>query len=309
MGMPLHGARDNAFNLTVQDLERHRDATFLGENVVLVVSGNPANAQALQDSAAAKLGKWQTKPSDPINNSILDINLEAPLLTPSTMAVRDDEMKNFNTSVGFKAPAYGDADYFFLRYFQHIVGNYNGHEEGVAHLNASDRQYNMAHVWLGDSPGINLFRTDYNAYSDGGLFSTFIHGHEVWAMSMMYMGQFFTTEPSRSTNQAEVFRGRASFFNELLQNSRPSIANNLSIGRDLLYTGERIGRNELARRVSAMADQQHVMKMSKKYFYDVDFSAVFYGSYHANANWAYFDRAMRRSNTYGKDLWIFHWIK
>lgn len=309
MGMPVHGARDNAFNLTKNDLEKHRDATFIGENVALVVTGNPSNLASLVNSASAKLAQWQISPSDSVNNVTPSINLEKPLLTPSTIAVRDDEMKNFNTGVSFKASAYGDDDFFFFKYFQHIVGNYNGHEEGISHLNASDRQYNMAHVWLGDSPGINLFRTDYMPYSDGGLFTTFIHGHEVWAMSMLYMGQFFTTEPSRSTNQAEVFRGRASLFNELLRESRPLVANNLSIGRDLLYTGRRIGRNEIARRVSAMADQDHVAKMAKKWFYDVDFSAVFYGSYHANANWAYFDRAMRRSNAYGKDLWIFHWLK
>lgn len=299
MGLPIMGIRDNAANLTADQVNKQRDVSFIGSRVALVISGNPENPDKVLDNARKGLSSWPTE-STVTGNDINPINLEMPLLTSSTIAVRDDEMANLNVAISYKAPAYGSSDDVFYRYFQKLVGNYDAHENGTSHLNSSDRQYNLAHTWLGETPGINMFRSEYMAYSDTGLYTSYVHGHEIWGTIMIYLGQFLNCEYTKTLNQADVYRGRARFFNDLLEESRVSIPNNVGIARDMLYTGRRIGRNEWATKVSALAEPKHVQNKAKKHFYDQDISVVFYGPQHLIDNATYYDRFMRKSTLHSQ---------
>lgn len=303
MGQPILGMRDNAKNLTAEMVNRHRDRTFLGSNVALVISGRVQNSDKVLDVASESLSKWPSQGSI-ANNDIQMKNLERPYLTSSTIAVRDDEMANLNIAASYYTPRYGSEESLAYKFFESMIGDYHANENGVAHLNNSDRQYNMAHSWLGDMPGINIFMTRYQPYSDHGVFSTFIHGNEVWGNISLYLGQFFGAEYAKSVNQADAFRARARLFNDLLNNSKVSVANNLSIGRDLLYLRNRVSRSELASRYSAMTDPSHLQKRAKEFFYDVDISCAFYGPMHAIENVAFFDRTMRKSTLWGQQVRI-----
>ena len=294
MSLPLLGFRDNIANLTLNDLEKHRDNTFLGSRMALVISGNITNPEASLQKAQDIMSTIPSEQTLP-DNSLNSVSLEKPLLTPTVMSVRDDEMANLNVAVAYKTEGYGSENHFFYQLIQEIVGDYNANENGIAHLNASDRQYNKSHMFLGDCPGIDLLQMRYNAFSDGGLLTGFIHGHEVWGETMIYMPQLFVTNITKQADMAEVYRARAKIFNTLLENSRVSVKNNLNIGKDLLYLGRRIGRNENAKRVSALSDPTHVVKKAKHLLYDTDVAVAIYGPQHAIDHIAAYDRHMRKS--------------
>ena len=58
MGLPILGIRDNAANLTAEQLNDFRDTTFVGSNVALSVSGNLTNATEILSKASEGLKKW-----------------------------------------------------------------------------------------------------------------------------------------------------------------------------------------------------------------------------------------------------------
>lgn len=301
MGLPQLGFRDNIPNLTLADVHAHRDRTFTASRMALVISGNPADAEATLDKAQDFASKVSSAPM--VEGNQLDpVSQETPYMTSSIMNIRDDEMANLNVGVGYPTREYGSEDHFFYMFFQELVGDFNANEHGSAHVNFSDRQYNNSHIWLGDAPGINLFQARYRPYSDGGLFTTFIHGHEVWGGVMLHMGQFFNSEFTKYVNQADVYRARARIFNNLLNNSRVSVKNNLSIGQDLLYTGRRIGRNEIARRVSAMAEAGHVLRKAKPLFYDQDIAVASYGPQHMIDANNHFNRWLKKSTLHSNQV-------
>jgi processing peptidase subunit beta len=301
MGLPLLGFRDNVSNLTLQDLEKHRDNTFLGSRMALVISGNVSNADATLQKAQDLMSSIPSEQTLS-NNNLNSVSLEKPYLTSTVMAVRDDEMANLNVSVGYYTEGYGSENHFFYQLMQELVGDYNANDNGSAHVNSSDRQYNSSHSLLGELPGIDLMSIRYSPFSDAGLFTGYLHGNEIWAESMIYMMQTFISKYTKDVNQVEVYRARARIFNNLLANSRVSVVNNLSIGRDLLYVGRRIGRNETARRISAISESEHVCKRAKLLFYDKDISMATYGPQHTIDSINYYDRHMRKSTLHSAIL-------
>lgn len=294
MGLPLLGLRDNVANLTLEDVQKHRDNSLIGSRMALVISGNPGDADGTLQSAQNLLSKVPSEPTIS-GNSPNSVSLETPCLTSTFIAVRDDEMANLNMSVLYLTPSYGSKYHFFYQFFQELVGQFNANEHGNAHVNAPNRQYSNSHMWLSECPGIQLMQTKYQAYSDMGVYTNYLHGHEVWGDIMVYMNQYLNNNIIHYPNIAEIYRARARIFNNLLASSRVSVVNNLSIGQDLLYVGRRIGRNETARRISAMCDSDHVMKTAKLLFYDKDISAAAYGPQHTIADVTYHDRQIQKS--------------
>lgn len=100
--------------------------------------------------------------------------------------------------------------------WREILGDYNIAENGYAHLNTSNRQYNKLHAHVGEKPGVNLIKTKYLGYSDIGLFTTWIHTHELWGKDMLVQIQYMLGNLTTKLNQVEVFRARAKLFNKIL---------------------------------------------------------------------------------------------
>ena len=303
MGLPMLGLRDNIPNLTLEDVEKHRDNTFLGGRMALVISGNPGDAESTLQNAQTKMSAVPSEPTIP-GNSLNSVSVEKPHLTSTFMAVRDDEMTNLNIGVCYLTAPYGSEHHFFYQFFQELVGQFNANEHGSAHVNAPNRQYSLAHTWLGEAPGMAIMQTKYHGYSDMGVFTNYLHGHELWGDNMIYMNQYFNCSYARESNTAEVYRARARIFNNLLSASRVSVVNNLSIGQDLLYVGRRIGRNESARRISAISESSHVTKVSKMLFYDKDIALATYGPQHLIDDVNYYDRQIQKSTVSSNILYI-----
>jgi hypothetical protein len=106
-------------------------------------------------------------------------------MTPSMISQRDDEMENVNIAVSYLAPALSDPQSIIILLWREILGDYNISENGYAHLNTSNRQYNKLHSLVGERPGVNLIRTKYLGFSDVGLFTAWVHTHEIWARDML----------------------------------------------------------------------------------------------------------------------------
>lgn len=65
------------------------------------------------------------------------------------MFMRDDEMANLNIGVFFDAPTVRDQDYFGMKVFEKVMGEYQADKYTGAHLNSAERQYNTMHTELG----------------------------------------------------------------------------------------------------------------------------------------------------------------
>ena len=55
------------------------------------------------------------------------------------MSQRDDEIPNVNVGVAFEAPGYNNPEFVSFLLYEEITGNYNSHEDGMAHVNTGDR--------------------------------------------------------------------------------------------------------------------------------------------------------------------------
>jgi hypothetical protein len=62
-----------------------------------------------------------------------------------------------------------------------------------------------------------------------------------------------------------------------------------------LNLGRRIPRSESAFRISANADQCHIQRIAKRWFYDVEMSAVAWGPLHNIAVYGHYNRVWKRS--------------
>ena len=274
MGQPTNGNRDNIPNLKSNHIKEHIEKTYAGKNFTIVVSGNAKHEEILQ-VASKRLNKL------PVNASreIASVNVEKPLLTPSLMVTRDDEMANLNVAVSYYVPSYSNSEKFVIQFIQHMLGDYNANSNGHAHLNAANRQYNYLHRALGEAPGISLQHTEYFGFSDVGLFTTWIHGNDVWSKEMMHICQYMLGKYATALDQVEVYRARANLFNLLLE-QKPSVNLNIQIAKDIQYIGRRIGRTELAYRYSLMADAKFLQSEAKKLFYAKETGVAVWGPCH-----------------------------
>lgn len=127
-------------NLTPQDIQSHKDRCFQGSNFSLVVSGN-VDSKVVFDAAQKNLSHIPTNPVALMGDQIM-----TPYITPSMMAQRDDELDNLNIGVSYLAPALGSPEFVLSLIWREILGDYNAAENGFAHLNTPNRQYNKLHA-------------------------------------------------------------------------------------------------------------------------------------------------------------------
>jgi len=72
------------------------------------------------------------------------------------------------------------------------------------------------HTLLGDLVDVTRADCHHIAYSDTGIFGNYFFGNEVFTRQMNYCGVCIPTIYGHYVNDVEVFRGRNSLYNELL---------------------------------------------------------------------------------------------
>ncbi len=271
VGQPKNGNRDTVKNLTVKDVQSHIENTFCGQNFSVVATGNVSH-----DKIVEAASKWLNKLPETTPGN-LEEQSQKPYLTPTMMSQRDDERDNLNCAVSFLVPGVSDSEHLGMLMYQEIMGNYNANEDGMAHVNTPQKQYNYFHRRLGERPGVNLQRTQYYGFSDFGVFTMWMHGHEIYSHDILYHQQWQLGQASRHLNQVEVYRARARWFNNLL-NQSPSTSLNLEIANQTMFSGRRIGRAEMAQRLSEISDAKLLKKYATKWFFDKDIGCVAYGN-------------------------------
>jgi mitochondrial-processing peptidase subunit beta len=95
-------------------------------------------------------------------------------------------------------------------------------------------------------------------------------------------------------NQAEIYRARATLFNNLLNQTSGEDVNS-EIADQVIYLGRRVGRSEAAKRFSAVADVEYLQNICTKWFYDVELCGVAWGPLHGVMQYAQYNRAWKRS--------------
>jgi len=202
-------------------------------------------------------------------------------------------MLNTCFSVAFEAPSWNDPDFFAMTFFKRIIGDYRCDKFTGIHLNSAHLQYNSFHTWLGNFPDMILHQPFYIPYSDTGLFGNFIYGNEMYTQEMSIKTQNQMSTYAQYINQAEVFRARNKYFNDLLELNCPvevSFDNALQIA----YLNRIISHTETATRISHMTPA-YVKKVATKWFWDKETVVTAYGNLHGGIINAHYNRTFKRA--------------
>ena len=267
MGQPRKGDRDNTFNLKEDHVRDFHATNFFGDNVVVVGAGNIDHEQLVDQVS-------QHFSSLPKQSAGLIKNTERAIFNPALLFIRDDEMVNSNVGVFYDAPSIKDEDYYSFLLLQHMIGDYRI-DKNAEHLNDVKKQYNSMHAMLGDLVDVTRSDAIYNAYSDCGIWGNYFFGNEVFTRQMNYCGVCMPTIYSHYLNDVEVFRGRNSLYNKLMNRESPEdIAQ--EAGQQMLALGRRVPRSEVAKRV-AQLDSYYLKHLCNKWFYDAEPSFTNWG--------------------------------
>lgn len=190
------------------------------------------------------------------------------------MFMRDDEMYNANVGVFYDAPGVKHEDYYSFLLLKHMIGNYDISYH-AAHLNSMNKQYNATHNLLGDLVDVTKQNCHYFAYSDCGLWGSYLFGNEVFVRQMNWVGLAAPTFYSDFVSEVEVVRARNDLWNDLMKENSPQEAN-VEIGRQILQVGRRVTRSEIAKRMSHM-DAHFIRGLCYEWFYDSEPSFTNWG--------------------------------
>ena len=269
MGQPILGSRENINNVTEDMIREFHANHYHGSNMVIVGTGNLDHKQ-LVDFSEKYFG---TLPKD-APAGFVPRNTERAVFTPALMFVRDDEMVNSNVGIFFDAPGWTHEDYYGFLLFQRIIGNYEI-AKNDGHINDPGKQYNTNHVLLGSLPDVTIQNCHYAAYSDSGLFGSYLFGNEVFTRAMNLVGLHIPATYGTFTNEVEVFRARNKVYDELLTIQSPQDVLQ-QIGPQIMYLDRRVPRSEIAKRVSYM-DGDYVRHLAMEWFYDAEPSVTNWG--------------------------------
>lgn len=188
--------------------------------------------------------------------------------------MRDDEMYNANVGVFFDAPSVNHEDYYSFQLLKHMIGDYDI-QKHAEHLNDCQKQYNATHALLADLPDVTRQVCRYYAYSDCAIFGSYLFGNEVFVRQMNWSGMAAPVFYSDFVAEVEVVRARNNLWNSLMRESSPA-EQNAEIGRQILQTGRRVTRSEIAKRVSHL-DAPYIRQLAYKWFYDSEPSYTNWG--------------------------------
>ena len=257
MGQPKRGDADNLQNISVDMLNAYRAANFTGEKMVIVGTGS-VDHDALVDMVKEGFGSVQQTSSTAASD-------EKCVYVPALLMMRDDEMYNANVGVFFDAPSVNHEDYYQFQLMRHMIGNYSI-EKNAEHLNDVSKQYNATHQLLGELPDVTKQSSHYYAYSDCGLWGSYLFGNEVFVRQMNWVGVAAPTFYGDFVTEVEVVRARNAYWNSLMAAQSPAQAN-AEIGKQMLQVGRRVTRSEIAKRISH-ADSESIKGLAYQWFYD-----------------------------------------
>lgn len=257
LGQPKRGDPDNLQNISVDMLNSFRADNFTGENMVVVGTGS-VDHDALVDMVKEGFGSVQQTSSSAGAD-------EKCVYVPALLMMRDDEMYNANVGVFFDAPSVNHEDYYQFQLMRHMIGNYSI-ERNAEHLNDVSKQYNATHQLLGELPDVTKQSSHYFAYSDCGLWGSYLFGNEVFVRQMNWCGVAAPTFYGDFVTEVEVVRARNAYWNSLMKAQSPAQAN-AEIGQQMLQVGRRVTRSEIAKRISH-ADSESIKGLAYEWFYD-----------------------------------------
>lgn len=188
--------------------------------------------------------------------------------------MRDDEMYNANVGVFYDAPTPSHEDYYSFQLLKHMIGDYDI-QKNAEHLNDTQKQYNATQAVLGELVDVTRQTCQYYAYSDCAIWGSYLFGNEVFVRQMNWVGMAAPTFYSDYVNEVEVVRARNAYWNELMAQKSP-IAINKEIGKQIIQTGRRTTRSEIAARISH-ADADYIRQLCYQWFYDSEPSYTNWG--------------------------------
>ena len=267
MGQPIRGDPDNLQNLSSDMLQAFRAANYTGENIVIVGTG-AVDHDAFVDQVSEAFGALQQSTGE------AQVNSDACIYTPALLMMRDDEMYNANVGVFFDAPSVNHQDYYQFQLLKHMIGDYQI-QKHAEHLNDVGKQYNATHSLLGDLPDVTRQACHYFAYSDCGIWGSYLFGNEIFVRQMNWVGLAAPVHYGEYVTEVEVVRARNAYWNSLMREQNADSLN-AEIGRQILQTGRRVPRSEVAKRIS-WADADSIRQLSYQYFYDSEPSFTNWG--------------------------------
>lgn len=209
MGQPIRGDPDNLQNINADMLRAFKADNYTGENIVIVGTGS-VDHDAFVGQVSEAFGSVAKESAGAQANS------DKCVYVPSLLMMRDDEMYNANIGVFFDAPGVNHEDYYQFELLKHMIGDYEI-EKHAEHLNDVGKQYNATHSLLGDLPDVTKQSSHYFAYSDCGIWGSYLFGNEVFVRQMNWVGLAAPIHYGEYVTEAEVVRARNNMWNGLMK--------------------------------------------------------------------------------------------
>ena len=267
LGQPMRGDPDNLQNLTSDVLSQYRSANFIGDKMVIVGTGAVEHDDFVGQVKEAFSGIQKEA-------TIEEPNTDKCVYVPALLMMRDDEMYNANVGVFYDAPSVNHEDYYSFQLLRHMIGDYDI-QKNAEHLNDCQKQYNATQGVLAELPDVTKQQCKYFAYSDCGIWGSYLFGNEIFVRQMNWVGTAAPTFYSDYVTEVEVVRARNAYWNDLMK-EKNNCEMNTEIGTQMLQTGRRITRSEIAKRIS-YADAEFIKGLSYQWFYDAEPSFTNWG--------------------------------
>ena len=176
MGQPIRGDNDNLQNINAGLVKNYHAANYTGDKIVIVGTG-AVDHDAFVDEVNRAFGSIAK------NAEGIRANSDKCVYTPALLFMRDDEMYNVNVGVFYDAPGVNHEDYYSFQLLKHMIGDYDI-QKNAEHLNDTQKQYNATQAVLGELPDVTRQTCKYFAYSDCGLWGSYLFGNESFVRQM-----------------------------------------------------------------------------------------------------------------------------
>ncbi|CDH60421.1 mitochondrial processing peptidase beta [Lichtheimia corymbifera JMRC:FSU:9682] len=256
LGLPVSGL--NVENLTEQDLSNFVKSNYTADRMVLVGAGNvdhDALVKLAEKSFGGLTGAGASAPAK-------------PSFTGSEIRIRDDLAPAAHVAIAVEgAPLYSQ-DYLNMLVMQAIVGSWDSTLGGAANL------FSRLSTVVNNNKLADSFASFTKGYKDTGLWGMyFVTRNKEQIDDFVHFMQKEWIRLSTTVTASEVERAKIQVQASLLLSLDSSNAIAKDIGTQILTTGKRLSREELANAVSKITVND-IRKTANAYLWDQEVAVV-----------------------------------
>ena len=269
MAKPILGLIENIKSVQREQIIEFHKLNFYGENLFFVTAGNVEH-KSFCGLVEKYFGKWPAVIKS--NDKELLEQLKPPVFSPRVSFINGPE-GSLKIGVMWKAPSFGDSEYFAFLIIQRLIGDYE-----VQKFRYSETKIALSDVsyFLSNNEKINKFKSGFMPYRSSGLFGCYIEGNETECAEMVTFVIAFLHDLKYNIRDEDVAKVRSNLFSELMMIES---GNDLSqdIGTYLINTGRDLGKSEMAKRISLASNTEYLREILDEWILSQPYTVTFWG--------------------------------